>query len=260
VIELDPPSTGPAGAPVATAPRHLEKALLVGFVLGLASVGYFAIGHVSHGTTRTLRTPLDDAIPFVPACMWLYAWVYTAMFYPAFVVRCPFLFRRGVAAYLVVLAVSMASWVVLPVTSAPLRADLSGLDLGWFHNWGMRLNYTLDPPFNCFPSLHMSIAVLAALIAGRARRTWGLVAIPPALGIAVAILTVKQHWVADGVAGALLGWATWWWVVRPARTDGRSEDDLAFDARGPALYLAFHCAVYLALYSAYMAGVRPWER
>lgn len=260
MIDLDPPLSGPESPPPGIEPRHPEKVLLVAFVLGFAFAGYFAIGHWSHGTTRTLRTPLDDAIPVVPAAMWLYAWVYTAMFYPAFVVRCPYLFRRGVLAYLVVLIVSMVSWAAWPVTSAPLRPDLSALEPTTFHAWGLRLNYTLDPPYNCFPSLHMSVAVLAALIGWRAKRLWGLVAVPPVLGIAVAIVTVKQHWVADGVAGALLGAATYAVVVHPARTGDRGEDDLAFDRRGPALYLAFHSTVYVALFAAYQAGWRPWER
>lgn len=272
MIDIDPPLDGPrsqvpgtsppdaetpARAPIE--PRLREKGLLVLVLFVLTFAGYFAIGLTASAVTaRTLRTPLDDAIPLVPACMWLYVWVYTAMVYPCFVVRCPFLFRRAVLAYAVVVVVSLLTWLAFPVTSNGLRADLASIDVSTFHGWGLKVNYTLDPPFNCFPSLHMSIATLAALSAGRARPLWGWVALPPALGIAVAILTVKQHWILDGVAGALLGAAAYALVVRPARVEGRPAEELAYDWRGPAVYMVFHCGLYLALYLAYVAGWTPW--
>lgn len=272
MIDLDPPldgpgsqvpgtpapgADGPAPPPIAARPR--EKLLLVLVLFVLTFAGYYAIGLTASAVTaRTLRTPLDDAIPLVPACMWLYVWVYTAMVYPCFVVRCPFLFRRAVLGYAVVVVVSLLTWLAFPVTSNGLRADVASIDISTFPGWGLKVNYTLDPPFNCFPSLHMSIATLAALSAGRARALWGLVAVPPALGIAVAIVTVKQHWILDGVAGALLGAAAYALVVRPARVEGRPADELAYGWNGPAIYMVFHCSLYAALYAAYLAGWTPW--
>lgn len=272
MIDLDPPLDGlrsqsPDASPPGTQaaprtpvePRVREKCLLVLVLFVLTFAGYFAIGLTASGVTaRTLRTPLDDAIPLVPACMWLYVWVYTAMVYPCFVVRCPFLFRRAVLGYAIVVVVSLLTWVVLPVTSIGLRADVASIDTSTFHGWGLKVNYTIDPPFNCFPSLHMSIATLAGLSAWRARALWGWVALPPVLGIGVSILTVKQHWLADGIAGALLGLAAYALAVRPARVDGRPDDELAYGWHGPAIYMAFHCSLYLALFVAYRAGWTPW--
>ncbi|MCO5168138.1 MAG: phosphatase PAP2 family protein [Planctomycetes bacterium] len=244
-------------------PRPWEKVQLVLVLFVGTFAGYYAVGlTASHDTAAGLPTPLDDAIPLVPGAMWLYAWVYTAMFYPAFVVRCPFLFRRAALAYAVVVAVSLVAWVAYPVTSLglPGRPAMEAIEPASFPLWGLKVNYTLDPPFNCFPSLHMSIATVAALSAAHARRLWGLVAVPPVVGIAVAIVAVKQHWALDGVAGVLLGAFAYAVAVRPARVAGRSEDELAYGWRAPASYLAFHCGVYAVLFALYVAGWAPWER
>jgi membrane-associated phospholipid phosphatase len=277
-FDLDPPDSGlpcgsPAVAPDAAASpqaaparpllehRPGEKALLVLVLFVLTFGGYYAVGEGGDPAhAATLATPLDRAIPLVPAAMYLYAWVYTVMLYPAFVVRCPYLFRRVALAYAVVVAVSLVTWVAFPVTSLTLRPPLASLPQASFDEWGLKLNYTLDPPFNCFPSLHLSIATLAALAAARARRAWGGLAAPIALGIAVAIVAVKQHWVLDGVAGALLGAAVYAVVVHPARTVGRPAEELAYDWRGPAAYFTFHCAAYGVMYALFRAGWQPWAR
>lgn len=256
--DAPPRQPAPGRPPVEARPQEKVALVLVLFVLTFA--GYYAVGlTASHEAAVTLRTPLDDAIPFVPAAMWLYTWVYSAMFYPAFVVRCPFLFRRAVLGYAIVVVVSLVAWVVYPVTSLGLRAQVETIDPVSFPLWGLKLNYTLDPPYNCFPSLHMSIATVAALSAAKARRLWGLLAVPPALGIALAIALVKQHWVLDGVAGALLGAGAYALAVRPARVAGRPDDELAYGWQAPAAYLGFHCSMYAALYALYLTGWAPWE-
>lgn len=252
------PEGAPARAPIE--PRLGEKVALVSALFVLTFAGYYAVGlTASTDTATTLRTRLDDAIPLVPAAMWLYTWVYSAMFYPAFVIRCPYLFRRACLSYAVVVVVSLVAWVAYPVTSLGLRVPVESIDPSSFETWGLKLNYTLDPPYNCFPSLHMSIATVAALSAARARRLWGLLAIPPALGIAAAIALVKQHWILDGVAGALLGAGAYALAVHPARVQGRPEDELAYGWRAPASYLAFHCSLYAGLYALYLAGWAPWK-
>jgi len=58
--------------------------------------GYYAIAlTIDPRAARSLGTALDAAIPFIPATVYLYSWVYTAMLYPLFTVRCIRLFRRS---------------------------------------------------------------------------------------------------------------------------------------------------------------------
>lgn len=203
-----------------------------------------------------LRTQLDDAIPFSAWTVYLYSWVYTAALYPIFVVRSSRIFRRVVTSYFVVLTASFLVFAAMPVTSRFLRADSARLDPSVFSEWAMRLTYAIDPPYNLFPSLHLSIAATAALSAAVASRRYGLYAVPVVLAIAVTICTTKQHFVADGVAGLVLAFATHAVVYRGFRPSVEDEP-LTFGWRGAALYLAYHALFYSAFFLAYLAGVPP---
>ncbi len=255
---LDPPAPPPAAPDARPRAALREKVLLVVALAVYTFVGYFAVGLATDpAQARSLGTWVDDAIPFVPWTIYLYAWVYTAMLYPAFVVRCRWLFRRVALAYAVVATASVACWVAFPVTSIGIRPDLATIDPGTFHGWGLRVNLALDPPTNLFPSLHLSVATLAALCAAKADRRAGLLAVPIVLGIAVAICTVKQHFVVDGVAGVALGALAYRLVVHPAPTAGRPPEELAHARFGPLSYYAFHASAYAALWVAWALGVPP---
>jgi hypothetical protein len=91
------------------------------------------------------------------------------------------LFRRTVLAYALTIAVSLVLFVAVPVTSIGLRVDPATLDVKRLSPWAVAALYRIDPPFNLFPSLHLSIAVLAAASASKARRVYGAAAF---LGVA----------------------------------------------------------------------------
>jgi hypothetical protein len=237
----------------------LERLALIAVLFLFTFSGYYAIGlHADPAAAHTLRTPLDDAIPFVPLTIYLYVWIYTAMLYPAFTVRCRGLFRRVAVAYAVAVAVCLVSFALFPVTSLGFRPDLAQLPDARFHEWGVRLNFMLDPPFNLFPSLHVAAATLAALAAAKARRAYGALGALVLGGVSVAVCTVKQHYVADAVAGIALGIAAYAFVLRPFAVRHRPVSDVAFGWTGPASYLGFHALVMLGLYALFRAGLRPW--
>ncbi|HBZ68657.1 MAG TPA: hypothetical protein DEP35_02450 [Deltaproteobacteria bacterium] len=241
-------------------PERREKLALVVMLLIVWVSGYYTIALTTDPrAARSLGTPLDAAIPFVPATIYLYAWVYTAMLYPLFTVRCIRLFRRVAMAYSLVIAVSLVAFRLFPVTSLGFRPDPRLLQDHNFHEWGVRLNFFLDPPFNLFPSLHLSIATLVALTAWKARPAYGAMATLITSGIAVAVLTLKQHYLADGVAGIALGTASYGLLVHPLRVSRLRTDPVAYGWTGPTSYLGFHTLVILGLYLLYRSGVRPWE-
>jgi hypothetical protein len=235
---------------------RLVAALLL---LAVTALGYWTVAFaVDPAHARSLRTEVDDRIPFWAWSVYVYACVYTSLLYPLFVVRCPQLFRRTLESYAITIAACLVTWALFPVTAADLRPDLATLDGAVFHDWGVHLVYFLDPPTNLFPSLHMAIAALAALVAWKARPQYGLSALPVVLGVAVAITTMKQHYVVDGFAGLALAAVVYRLRVASFAADGVGESRRAYSWRGPALFACFHGSVYLALYVAFRAGFRPW--
>ncbi len=215
--------------------------------------------HIDPTTAARLATPADDAIPFEAWTVYLYSWVYTSMLYPAFVVRSRRLFLRVAAAYALVVSVSLVCFWVFPVTSLGFRPDAATLDLTAFANWGIRLTFFADPPTNLFPSLHMSVAVIAALSAWKARRIYGALASTFVVAISVSILTTKQHYIADGLAGWLLAAVVYALVLRPYDETAEPMEERAFSGLGVLAYVAFHLSVYGAMYLAFRAGFAPWS-
>ncbi len=206
----------------------------------------------------TLRTPLDDAIPFVEWTVYLYSWVYTAMVYPCFVVRSQALFGRVVKAYAAVLVGSLVFFWFFPVTSLGFRPADHTLDVTDFEQWAIRLTFWVDPPYNLFPSLHMSIACIAALAAWKARRLYGLLSVPMVLSIAVGITTMKQHFIADGVAAFVLAAVCYRLFLHGYDPASEPREARIYGWRGLALYAAFHTAFYASIYVVYRVGVVPW--
>ena len=70
-----------------------------------------------------------------------------------------------------------------------------------------------DQSTNCFPSMHVSVAMLTTLHAWSSLGAWGLLF--PLL-IALSCISTKQHYLIDLPAGALLGclaYVVYGWVA-----------------------------------------------
>lgn len=247
-----PTHTAPATA-TATVWEKLGFTLLL---VGVFVAGYYTIGlNADYSKTYSLRTPLDDLIPFLPQTIFLYFWVYTAMLYPAFTVRSRPLFRRVVLAYTIILATSLLVFAIFPVASVGFRPSVPLEKVTSFHYWGLKFNYAFDPPINLFPSLHLSIVTIAALSAWKAKRAFGLAGFVIVAAVAISICTVKQHFFIDGVVGILLAVAVYNFVLQPYSS--RLEDSHSW--RGPLAYFTLHGLVFLTFYLMFLAKLQPWS-
>ena len=228
----------------------MERAALAIGILVLFVAGYFGVGRsIDPSRARELPTWLDTRIPFVARSVWVYLWVFPASLLPLFVVRCPRLFRRAMLSYGIAIAVSLIFFVAMPVTSIGLRPDRSTLDVAHFSPWAVSALYDLDPPFNLFPSLHLSIAALAGFAAWKARRAYGAAAFAGVALVGASICTVKQHFVLDGFAGLVVAAVVHAVVLRPYRPNPGT--DPAYGWRGPAAYAALLSVVYAGLYAGF---------
>jgi membrane-associated phospholipid phosphatase len=233
----------------------LGERLLIAAGLAVAwTVSYHVLARIiDAGRAVSLRTPFDAAVPFLPWTIVGYGLCYGAALYPAFVVRSPALLRRIALAYVVVIAASLACFVLFPVTSAGFRPPLSEIDARTLVGWAVRLVYALDPPMNLFPSLHVGLAAIGAAGACRASPRLGA----PAVGIValtiISVCTVKQHYLVDAVAALLLVA-----LVDHALLRGYDPGDgpRAFTWRGVAGYFVLQAGLYGVLTLAFLAGVR----
>jgi membrane-associated phospholipid phosphatase len=153
---------------------------------------------------RTLHVPelhLDRTVPLRPAWALVYGPLYLYLIaLPVFVVRQDWQIRRTVWAYLMVWISAYVCFLVYP-TIAPRPAKVIG---DGFAMWGLRFLYSADPPYNCFPSIHVAHSFVSAMSCHRVHRRVGIAAGICASLVAVSTLYTKQHYVLDVVAGIAL--------------------------------------------------------
>lgn len=144
---------------------------------------------------------LDRAFPLVPAWALVYGALYAFLILlPIFVVRQEDHIRRTVYSYLFIWITAYFFFVLFPtVAPRPRTVDGEG-----FAAWGLRLLYSSDPPYNCFPSLHVAHSFVSALTCSRVHRRVGIVAVICAAVVALSTLYTKQHYVADVLAGLVM--------------------------------------------------------
>jgi len=182
--------------------RGAAFTLAIGIIAIVTSLFYDALNHGP--SVLFLRSPLDDLIPvvgpFVVPYVSLRPFIYlSAVLFLLFRAR---IYRSAALAMTVTLLVSYAFYVLLQTYIE--RPVLTGTDV---FSQMIRDVYAGDQPFNDFPSLHASLSTIFAIHWWRVDRRIGLaVAIWTAL-IVLSTVFVKQHYVADMVAGVLLAFA-----------------------------------------------------
>lgn len=155
---------------------------------------------------------LDRLFPLTPPWALVYGVLYVFLIVlPVFVVQQDELIRRTVWAYITVWTVSYTAFLSYP-TIAPRPDTVSGYG---FAVWGLRFLYDADPPYNCFPSLHVAHSFVSGLACYRVHRALGLVALLCASLVGISTLYTKQHYVADVIAGVLLAFLAYAVFLRP---------------------------------------------
>lgn len=208
------------------------RTLLASAFVSLAPL-YFVIAALTRSRpTYAPEISLDRALSVQPAWMLVYGSLYVfILLLPVLVVRQQELFRRGLKAFLMVMLAAYAGFLLYP-TTAPRPAEVFG---DGFAAWSLRLAYSIDPPYNCFPSLHVAYSFVSALTCYRVHRGVGVTAALWAALIGVSTLYTKQHYVADVIAGALAAYVAYVLFLRGYPREAVAERDRS---RAPVRALA----------------------
>ncbi|MBP7401630.1 MAG: inositol phosphorylceramide synthase [Clostridia bacterium] len=208
-------SSGAAGA----GNRLADFLLLAPLLAGLALYRYVGILTQAEGAAWVLKLPLDDRIPFIAGFIYIYYFWYLYSYGSLAVLL--FWKNRGDACRKVLLSMSLTLALSIVVfrffpTHVP-RPEVTGDGPAVAL---VRAVYGVDPPYNCFPSIHVAFSVLTCLtldaLLRRAevrpaawRTVLRVVNVAAAASICLSTLYVKQHFspdVAGGIAAALISW------------------------------------------------------
>ena len=187
-------------------------------ILLLAS-GYFLLNK-PRGSVHVLETTVDDWIPLIPAFVFPYVSLYALLavslwrFWKADIGA----FKLAALAVFIDLALSYLIYVFFqtkierPVLTG---SDISAAVLRWV--------YSIDKPFNAFPSLHTSLSALCALLWRKAGSSiWPIILLWAMLIIASTVL-VKQHYIVDVFGGVAVAIVSYYGATKLARLMGRRQ-------------------------------------
>mgnify|MGYP002854611755 CR=1 FL=1 len=154
-----------------------------------------------------IDSPIDDAIPFVPAFVVLYlgAFIQWIIYFLRLACAEPALRYRYLAAEIVAALIGCACFVACPVSL--VRPDAAGA--GPFL-WLVRIVYGADDPVCLFPSFHAVVSSLATLRVfddSRAGTPAKVGSVLFTVGVCASAVFVKQHLLMDMVAGVALALA-----------------------------------------------------
>jgi len=222
--------------------------------VGIAAAGtlglYLLYGVSGLHTARSaaaavhLHTALDDLVPFYPPATLAYLLLIAQVYAPVALIDDWRVILRGAAGLVGMIGTFLVVWLVFPVS-----VPRGPIDVNDVFTWGVALTRYLDPPSNCFPSAHVADSVFVALMVRRVDRAMGNLLLVSAAIIAWSTVAIHQHWVADGIAGALAA------VV---------ADRVAFSVRplppdalrgGPRGRLGWALGIYAVLF---LAAALPW--
>ena len=206
----------------------------------------------------TLSSSIDRLIPLVPVWAYVYGAIYSVAVVPVFIARDLRVLRRIALGFIGINLI--AALVFLGFPTRMERPPLIGLPAGSFTQWTMGLIYALDPPVNCFPSLHVANAFYVWSLGRSFDRRAGRWLFALACLIATSTLLVKQHYLLDVTTGVFLGCV----AGRLATPRGGWPEHIELPARSQWLWIpgcyAVHLMIAIAAYSGGWRPVQVWVR
>lgn len=200
---------------------------------------------------HALPTVVDGWVPVIPEATLIYGFLYGQVLIPLTLLEDRRVMLRGGLAYCALLAIGLPFWLLWPVAVPRLELPITDL-----FSWSLTLIRAFDPPTNCFPSMHVAEAFLAALVVRRMDRPLGTMLLGVAAAIWWSTLALGQHWFLDGLAGLVMAlvvdWAAFGWRPLP-------PEAYRSGSRARLLWaVAFYLSLFVFFTTPWWIGQQDW--
>jgi membrane-associated phospholipid phosphatase len=190
--------------------RKYEKEIITVFVFIIWTVLYFSTNYLSQFRNYTnLELPIDRLIPFVPFFVIFYIVSVFITFIPYFVVKKIEDYKEVAKVYLSIIIVSCIIYLIIPA-KAPrpefIPTNIFGSMVAFI--------YAKILPYNLFPSLHVSLNLVATLVSLKYKRIVGYIMMPITLGIILSTLFIKQHYLVDIIAAIIIAFVFYYYFLK----------------------------------------------
>jgi hypothetical protein len=178
-----------------------HKSFWIALYVAYFCIGYFVISFAVAHRIRdvSLAMAWEQALPLVPSAIFGYLVVYIAIicFFWKATLK---MLQDHAPLYFWVVSLHFAIFFLFPLQMDRPTVTPDG-------TLSMQLTYwyfLLDPPRNIFPSLHVSFPLIASLIMWKHSARWGQALLGMTAIVAISVVLVKQHYVADVVAAGIV--------------------------------------------------------
>lgn len=184
-------------------PKHHYQIPIALLLLAYFSVGYLGINafSASRNIFYTVGFSFEERIPFMAPFILGYLLDYGSVLLIYLVIPNWTIFKKVAWGFFWVMTVHYLFFLVFPVKMI-WRPEI--VEAKNFFEWLAQFNFSLDKPFNCFPSLHVAFPTLVSVLSWRFIPKWRFLFIAMALITAISVVMVKQHYIADALAGVLV--------------------------------------------------------
>jgi len=189
-----------------------EQPVLALLMFVVWAAGYLAIARITEGGVSYPIPTLawEDKIPFMPVFVWAYLCIYPLFVLPFLFIRNRQFFRLFSFSYILVMCICYVCYLVIPV-SFDRRPDLV---VDSFSTFALSIVYSADNSWNCFPSMHVAMSLMASLTILEVHRIRGIFATLLTVLIAASTVLIKQHYVMDLVAGMVITLGVYFFFIR----------------------------------------------
>jgi membrane-associated phospholipid phosphatase len=193
------------------------KYIFIGYLI--FCVFYCVAPHINLFPLQQIAiTSLDKTIPFIPITIWIYLSQFVFLFLALWMGRDATRKTLTYYAMLIATAIAFIFFVFLPTEIPHHTVYAEGLTGGLW-----RILYLTDTSQNCFPSLHVALAILAANTL-MVDHYWRLAAPLWATLICISTLTTKQHYMIDILGGVGVAMTSWFIIHYLVKTEYAYEN------------------------------------
>jgi membrane-associated phospholipid phosphatase len=191
--------------------KRYAQPILALLMFATWAAGYFAIAYITEvQTTHKLPTfAWEQRVPLSPEFVFIYLTIYPTFLLPFLFIHQRDFFRLFSLAYITVMCICYLVYLFYPVS-----IDRPEMSVDSFSTWALAIVYGADRPWNCFPSMHVAMSLLASLTILEVHRIRGMLTLLLTFWIAYSTVLIKQHYVLDVVAAMLLTLTIYFFYIR----------------------------------------------
>ena len=165
---------------------------------------YKVIEHIIHPRYMT-KIWIDNTIPFIPSFILFYYMFYILMFIP-FVLSYK---NSGLFVSFAIIYIVVTALLGMFFISIPTMVERPELAINGVSTKAISFIYSIDAPYNTFPSGHVTFMTLSNLLTLKVNKRAGYILIPISICVILSTLFVKQHYILDVIAGLFLAIASY---------------------------------------------------